>query len=71
MELNIHGCTLASFVIERNGTVSEVTLLNTSTVDPYDKAPLPPSGTPMCRRCPRNSRSSGMTSTFGFFITSR
>jgi len=23
MELNIHGCTLASFVIERNGTVSE------------------------------------------------
>src|SRR6185369_2562086 len=31
MELNIHGCTLASFVIEKDGSVREVTLLNTSS----------------------------------------
>ncbi len=68
MGLNIHGCSLASFVIERDGTVSDVTLLNTSNVDPYDKAALTALKNARLPPLPASIKLKRMTTTFGFFI---
>lgn len=67
-QLGIRGCTLASFTIERNGTVSAVTLLNTSSVSSYDQAALAALKNVRLPPLPAGYPLPQMTSSIGFFV---
>jgi TonB family protein len=67
-ELGIHGCTLASFTIERDGRVSDVTLLNTSDVSAYDQAALAALKNARLPPLPAKYPLKQMTSSIGFFV---